>query len=91
MASMPDPVQIDVPVRTPVEPTAPVDRPIDRPTRTFQVESRDGYRYSVTGKVICLDVAADDPFMVVLTDDRTGTRIQLGPDRERRPASAMAR
>ena len=91
MASMPDPVRIDVPVRTPVEPTAPVDRPLDRPTQTFQVESRDGYRYSITGKVICLDVAADDPFMVVLTDDQTGTRIQLGGDLQRPSASAMSR
>jgi hypothetical protein len=90
MASMPDPVRIDVPGRTPVQPTAPVDRVIDTPTRTFQVESRDGYRSSVTGKVICLDIAADDPYMVVLTGDRT-TWIQLGADHERRPRSAMSR
>jgi hypothetical protein len=90
MASMPDPVQIDVPVRTPVEPTAPIDHAIDTRTRAYRVESRDGDRYSITGKVICL-VAADDPFMVVLTDDPPGTRIQLGADHQGRSASAMSR
>ena len=75
MASMPDPLRIDIPTRTPVQPTAPVDLAIDTPTRTFQLESRGGYSRSVTGKVAYLDVAAMT--YMVITDDRTLTRVPL--------------
>ena len=72
---MPDPVRIDVPDRTPVDPTAPVDRAIDTPTRTFHLESRGGYARSVTGKVAYLDIAAMT--YMVITDDRTLIRVPL--------------
>jgi hypothetical protein len=71
MASMPDPLRIDIPVRTPVRPTAP----IDTPTRTFRLESRGGYARSVTGKVAYLDVEANT--YMVMTEDRTLTRVPL--------------
>ena len=77
MASMPDPLKIEIPVRKPVQPTAP----IDTPTRTFQLESRGGYARSVTGKVAYLDVAAKT--YMVMTEDRTLTRVPLREIRDR--------
>ena len=75
MVPLADPLRIDVPVRAPVLPTAPVDRPIDTPTRTFQLESRGGYSRSVVGKVAYLDVAAMT--YMVMTEDGTLARVPL--------------
>ena len=75
MTSMPDPLRIDIPIRKPVQPTAPLDPAIDTPTRTFQLESRGGYSRSVTGKVAYLDAAAMT--YMVMTDDRTLTRVPI--------------
>ena len=58
MVSLPDPLRIDVPSRASVRPAAPIDVPIDTPTRTFHLESRGGYARSIVGKVAYLDTAA---------------------------------
>ena len=80
MASFPDPLLIDVPSRSPVLPTAPVDRPMQTPTRTFHLESRGGYARSVVGKVAYLDTEART--YMVITGDGALTRVPLREIRE---------
>ena len=61
MTTLMDPVRIDVPTRSPVQPTAPLDPPRDTaseprsPERSFKVESRGGYARTVVGRVAYLD------------------------------------
>ena len=75
MVSLTDPLRIDVPARASVRPAAPIDHPIETPTRTFHLESRGGYARSVVGTVAYLDIAAMT-YMVV-TAGGVLTRVPL--------------
>jgi hypothetical protein len=58
MTTMADPVFLATPPRTPIEPTAPLDRSGITPTlgeRTFELESPNGYARTVVGTVEYLD------------------------------------
>jgi len=61
MTTLIDPVRIDVPPRSPVQPTAPLDPPRDNasesvsPEHSFKVESRGGYARTLVGRVAYLD------------------------------------
>jgi len=72
MTILTDPVQIEVPAGTPVQPAAPLDPPRETapeprpPKRSFDLESRGGYLRTVVGTVAYLDGEAQT--YMVLTD-----------------------
>ena len=61
MTTLTDPVQIEVPTRTPIQPAAPLDPPRETapesrpPKRSFALESRGGFSRTVVGTVAYLD------------------------------------
>lgn len=71
MTTLTDPVRIEVPMSSPVRPTASVDPPRDTATesrsreRSFEVESPDGYLRTVVGQLAYFDDEAQT--YVVLT------------------------
>jgi hypothetical protein len=81
MTTLTDPVQIEVPGRTPVQPAAPLDPPREtapesRPTkRSFDLESRGGYSRTVVGTVAYLDDEAQT--YMVRTDAGKLVRVPL--------------
>ena len=80
MVTLADPVQLNVPDRTAIQPVAPVDEvmlvpPDPTPTRTFQLQSRGGYLRTVTGTVAYLDAEAHT--LVVRTSDGHLSRVSL--------------
>jgi hypothetical protein len=64
MTTLTDPVRLASPARTPIRPTAPLDRMGDRPSkpkpaeRTFEIESPNGYARTVAGTIEYLDEEA---------------------------------
>jgi hypothetical protein len=65
MTMLMDPVPLDVPSRSAVEPTAPLDRPAERhprprrAERVFDLVSPNGYLRTVTGTIEYLDEEAN--------------------------------
>jgi hypothetical protein len=61
MTTLTDPVRVEVPMRSPVQPAAPLDPPRDTasesrlPETSFEVESRGGYARTVVGRVAYFD------------------------------------
>ena len=76
-----DPVQIEVPAGTPVQPAAPLDPPRETapesppPKRSFDLESRGGYSRTVVGTVAYLDGEAQT--YMVWTDAGKLVRVPL--------------
>ena len=81
MTALTDPVQIEVPQRTPVQPAAPLDPPRETtpeprpPMRSFDLESRGGYSRTVVGTVAYLDDEAQT--YMVRTDAGKLVRVPL--------------
>lgn len=81
MTVLTDPVQIEVPAATPVQPAAPLDPPREtapesRPLkRSFDLESRGGYSRTVVGTVAYLDGEAQT--YMVWTDAGKLVRVPL--------------
>ena len=81
MTVLTDPVQIEVPAGTPVQPAAPLDPPRETapesrpPKRSFDLESRGGYSRTVVGTVAYLDVEAQT--YMVWTDAGKLVRVPL--------------
>ena len=81
MTILSDPVQIDVPAGTPVQPAAPLDPPRETapesrpPKRSFDLESRGGYSRTVVGTVAYLDGEAQT--YMVWTDAGKLVRVPL--------------
>ncbi len=65
MTVLTDSLRLDVPARSPVEPAAPVDPPVEavsrpsRAERTFELESPNGYLRTVVGTIEYLDEGAN--------------------------------
>lgn len=81
MTTLMDPVRIEVPKRSPVRPTAPVDPPRDTSTgsgsleRSFELESRGGHLRTVVGQLACFDDEAQT--YMVLTRSGVLVRVPL--------------
>jgi hypothetical protein len=79
MTTLTDPVQIEVPPRTPVQPAAPLDSPRNAafesrsPERSFEMVSRGGYSRTVVGTIAYLDDEAQT--YMVLT--RAGILVRI--------------
>jgi hypothetical protein len=94
-----DPVHFETPARSPVRPAAPLDpRTVSGERKTsFEVESRGGYRRTVTGTIAYLDDEAQT--YMVLTSDGALIRVPLRdikrtiesvPPRKELPARLLA-
>ena len=77
-----DPVHIEVPAGTPIQPAAPLDPPRETapeppppPKRSFDLESRGGYSRTVVGTVAYLDDEAQT--YMVWTDAGKLVRVPL--------------
>jgi hypothetical protein len=72
-----DPVHFETPTRSPVSPVAPLDPRTVYGERkvSFEVESRGGYRRTVTGTIAYLDDEAQT--YMVLTPDGALIRVPL--------------
>ena len=72
-----DPVHLETPTRSPVRPAAPLDPRTASGERkvSFEVESRGGYRRTVTGTIAYLDDEAQT--YMVLTSDGALIRVPL--------------
>lgn len=81
MTVLTDPVPIEVPAGTPVQPAAPSDPPRETapesrpPKRSFDLESRGGYSRTVVGTVAYLDGEAQT--YMVWTDAGKLVRVPL--------------
>jgi hypothetical protein len=81
MTTLTDPVHVEVPANTPVEPAAPLDPPRETapesrpPKRSFDLESRGGYSRTVVGTVAYLDDEAQT--YMVRTDAGKLVRVPL--------------
>ena len=81
MTTLTDPVHIEVPARTPIQPAAPLDPPRETapeprpPKRSFHLESRGGHSRTVVGTVAYLDGEAHT--YMVRTDAGKLVRVPL--------------
>ena len=87
MPVLTDPTEIEVPRRTPIDPAAPLDVPIDippdpMPMRSFHLESRGGYLRTVVGHIAYRDREAEA--YMVRTHDGTLVRVPLRDVRDGR-------
>jgi len=81
MTTLMDPVRIEVPTRSPVQPAAPLDPERDTVSesrgleRSFEVASRGGYARTVVGRVAYVDDEAQT--YMVLTPAGMPVRVPL--------------